>query len=137
MAVGALEPKFFAELTRLLEITDVPQFDPTTWPDLRERFAAAFRTRTRAEWDEVFAGTDACVAPVLSLREAAGHPHLVARGTFVEHDGTTQPAPAPRFSRTPARIDGPAAQPGEHTRAALADWGFTDVDALLAEGVIV
>jgi alpha-methylacyl-CoA racemase len=139
MAVGALEPQFYAEFVRLLlgEEETADRGDAAEWPALRERFAAAFRGRTMAEWASVFEGTDACVAPVLSLTEAAHHPHLAERETFQTAHGITQPAPAPRFSRTPAALgDGPAS-PGAHTRAALGDWGVDDVDGLLDAGVIV
>jgi alpha-methylacyl-CoA racemase len=99
LAVGALEPQFYAEFVRLLEPgDDLPaQYDRAGWPVLRERFATAFARRTRAQWLEVFSGSDACVAPVLSFAEAAGHPHLAARGTFTTRAGVVQPAPAPRF----------------------------------------
>jgi alpha-methylacyl-CoA racemase len=99
LAVGALEPRFYAEFVRLLAPgDDLPdQHDRAGWPVLRERFAAAFARRTRPEWIEIFEGTDACVAPVLSFAEAAGHPHLVGRGTFVTRDGVVRPAAAPRF----------------------------------------
>jgi alpha-methylacyl-CoA racemase len=127
LAVGALEPQFYAELLRRLGIDGgaLPaQLDRDGWPLLRERLAALFRTRTREEWCELLAGTDACVAPVLALGEAPAHPHNRARGTFVEVGGVTQPAPAPRFSRTPCDPPTPAASPGEHTDQALADWGL-------------
>ena len=127
LAVGALEPQFYAELLRRLGLDDgdLPaQLDRDGWPLLRERLAAVFRTRTREEWCELLAGTDACVAPVLALAEAPAHPHNRARGTFVEVGGVTQPAPAPRFSRTPCDPPTPAASPGEHTDQALADWGL-------------
>jgi alpha-methylacyl-CoA racemase len=139
VAVGALEPKFYAELMRLLGLpaSEAERYDLAAWPALRERLAAAFATRTRDEWLEVFAGTDACVAPVMSLADAAGHPHLVARQTFVEVDGVRQPAPAPRFSRTPGAIQRPPPPPGEHTREALAEWGVDDVDGLLESGAAI
>jgi alpha-methylacyl-CoA racemase len=138
MAVGALEGKFYAEFVTLLGLgMDTDRSDPRAWPGLRERIAAAFGKRTRAEWIEVFDGTDACVAPVLSLAEAAGHPHLAARGTFGVVDGVTQPGPAPRFSRTPSRVAGPPALPGAHTREALTDWGVADVDGLIESGAAI
>jgi alpha-methylacyl-CoA racemase len=139
MAVGAIEPQFFAELVELLGIAErVPeQNDRERWPELRELIASTFRTRTRQEWTEVFEGSDACVAPVLSAREAPDHPHLAARGTLVERDGLTQPAPAPRFSRTAAELGLPPCAPGAHTLEALKAWGFEDADALVAAGTVV
>ncbi|MEV4316003.1 CaiB/BaiF CoA-transferase family protein [Actinocrispum sp. NPDC049592] len=137
MAVGPLERQFYAEFVRLLGVRDAPgQFDIPHWPELRKRFAEAFATRTRAEWTAVFEGTDACVAPVLSLTEAPQHPHIAERGTLVDKDGMVQPAPAPRFSATPAELTTPPARPGEHTRNALADWGFDDIDDLMAHGAV-
>ncbi|MFF5301878.1 CaiB/BaiF CoA transferase family protein [Streptomyces sp. NPDC013161] len=124
MAVGALEPRFYDEFTRLLGLADFPDArrDWTRWGELREAVAARFRSRTRDEWTAVFAGTDACVAPVLSLREAPHHPHLAARGTFTEHGGITQPAPAPRFSATPTSVRGGPALPGADTSGVARDW---------------
>jgi alpha-methylacyl-CoA racemase len=126
LAVGALEPQFYAEFIRLLAPgDDLPaQYDRARWPQLRARIAAAFTTRTQREWAEVFEGTEACVAPVLSLAEAADHPHLASRRTFARRDGVLQPAAAPRFSVTPAGPPGPPALPGAHTREVLADWGI-------------
>jgi alpha-methylacyl-CoA racemase len=125
LAVGALEPQFYAEFVRLLEPGgDLPdQYDRAGWPRLRERFAAAFARRTQREWVAVFEGTDACVAPVLSPAEAHRHPQPASRGTFEERDGVVQPAAAPRFSATPTAPAGPPALPGAHTREVLADWG--------------
>ncbi|WP_369360081.1 CaiB/BaiF CoA transferase family protein [Streptomyces sp. cg2] len=124
MAVGALEQRFYAEFIRLLGIEDeVPgRDDLAAWGELRTAIAARFRTRTRAEWTAVFEASDACVAPVLSLREAPGHPHLAARGTFAEHAGLTQPAPAPRFSATPGTLRRPPARPGADTEEVARDW---------------
>ncbi|MFJ6407788.1 CaiB/BaiF CoA transferase family protein [Streptomyces hydrogenans] len=124
MAVGALEHRFYAEFARLLDLRDADGLrgDLARWPELREAVAARFRSRTRAEWTEVFEGTDACVAPVLSLREAPGHPHLAARATFVEHGGLVQPAPAPRFSVTPGTLRTGPALPGADTAAVARDW---------------
>jgi alpha-methylacyl-CoA racemase len=110
--------------------------DPTSWPALRAAIAAAFATRTRDEWSAVFDGTDACVAPVLSLTEAAHHPHLAARHTFIEVDGVSQPAPAPRFSRTVAPAPTNPPQVGAHTAMVLRDWGIADVDRLIDDGVV-
>jgi alpha-methylacyl-CoA racemase len=135
MAVGALEPRFYDEFVRLLGITAPGRDDPRAWPELRKVIAEAFATRTQAQWTEIFDGTDACVAPVLPL--GADHPHLEARGTFVEHHGIRQPAPAPRFSRTPTGLGEPPAEPGRHTRAVLTDWGIADVDDLIATGAAI
>ena len=141
LAVGALEPQFYAELLRRLGLDagDLPgQLDRDGWPLVRERLAALFRTRTREEWCELLAGTDACVAPVLGLGEAPAHPHNRARGTFVDVGGVVQPGPAPRFSRTPSDPPTPPARPGEHTDQALADWGVApdEVARLRATGAI-
>ncbi|WP_435856048.1 CaiB/BaiF CoA transferase family protein [Streptomyces physcomitrii] len=132
MAVGALEPQFYAEFAELLGLGEAAaaREDFGRWEELREAVAARFRTRTRAEWTEVFQDSDACVAPVLSMREAPEHPHLAARGTFVEHAGLTQPAPAPRFSATPTRVRTAPALPGADTEEVARDW---DVPHLVAE----
>ncbi|MEU5595778.1 CaiB/BaiF CoA-transferase family protein [Streptomyces sp. NPDC020298] len=130
MAVGALEPQFYAEFLRLLGGLDDlagARKDWTRWGELRERIAARFKSRTRDEWTALFEGTDACVAPALSLREAPHHPHLAARGTFTEHGGITQPAPAPRFSATPTTVRTGPARPGADTAAVARDW---DIPAL-------
>ncbi len=123
LAVGALEPHFFSALLDRLGITEpVDQFDRASWPRTRELLAAAFARRDRDEWAEMFAGTDCCVAPVLSMTEAPTSPHLVQRGTFVRPGGVIQPGPAPRFSRTPAAVDGPPCTPGQHTDEVLREW---------------
>ncbi|MEU6178761.1 CaiB/BaiF CoA transferase family protein [Streptomyces coeruleorubidus] len=124
MAVGALEPQFYEEFLALLGIEDqaAARKDVTRWDELREQVAARFKTRTRDEWTAVFDGTDACVAPVLSLREASHHPHLAARGTFTDHGGITQPAPAPRFSATPTSVRTGPARPGADTADVARDW---------------
>ena len=128
MAVGAIEQQFYAELLERTGLKDeeLPfQMDRSQWPSLKERFAALFKSKTRDEWQALLEGTDACAVPVLSMTEAPSHPHNVARQTFVQRDGVTQPAPAPRFSRTTADIARRPPAPGEHTDEALADWGFT------------
>jgi alpha-methylacyl-CoA racemase len=148
MAVGALEPRFYARFLELLFAPDGPpdglpgQHDRERWPELRSSLAGRFATRTQAEWTEVFAGTDACVAPVLPMTEAPRHPHLAARGTYAETDGVVQPAPAPRFSEPggvrPERPEpGRMTRAGQHTREVLADFGFPDADELLADGVVI
>lgn len=129
MAVGALEPRFFAALVEKLEIEDPPpQADRSRWPELRDVFQRAFKTRTQAEWIERFAGSDACVAPVRSLVEAPVDPHLAERGTFIEIGGVVQPAPAPRFGRTPADIPSEPCLPGQHTDEVLASLGYKPVE---------
>ena len=135
VAVGALEPQFYAELIEKLDLTVPDRNDPAQWPELRKVLTETFRQRTQAEWAELFDGSDACVTPVLPL--AADHPHLVARRTFVDHHGIRQAAPTPRFDRTPTSLDRPPARAGQHTREALSDWGITDVDDLLAAGAAV
>jgi alpha-methylacyl-CoA racemase len=132
LAVGPLEARFWAEFAARLGIEGSPRD-----AGMRERVADIIATRTRDEWLAIFDGSDACVAPVLSLSEAAaaGHPHLTARGTFVTEHGVAQPAPAPRFVTTPASLTTPPPYPGEHTRQALAGWGVTDVDALIDSGI--
>ncbi|MFG2944757.1 CaiB/BaiF CoA transferase family protein [Streptomyces adustus] len=133
MAVGALEQQFYEEFLDLIGLKDFApaRKDWTRWGELREAVAARFRTRTRDEWTAVFEGSDACVAPVLSLREAPHHPHLAARGTFTDHGGITQPAPAPRFSATPTTVRSGPAQPGADTAEVARDW---QIPGLLADG---
>lgn len=127
MAVGALERKFYEEFIGLLGIADqAPARDDfDSWGALSAAIAARFKQRTREEWTAVFAGSDACVAPVLSLREAPAHPHLAARSTFVDHDGVTQPAPAPRFSATPGEVRRPPARPGAGAAEVAREWGVS------------
>lgn len=141
VAVGALEPKFYAELLRGLGLDDASlpeQYDRAGWPALRETFAAVFARRPRDAWAAVFASGDACVAPVLSPWEAGDHPHLAARGSFVDVAGMRQPAPAPRFSRTPGAVRSPAPYPGQHTVDILSESGLSDAEIarLRREGVV-
>jgi alpha-methylacyl-CoA racemase len=128
LAVGAIERRFYEEFVERLglKLGDLlRQHDRGGWPDLRRRFAEAIAARTRDEWERIFEGSDACVAPVLALGEVADHPHNKARGTFVTRDGVLQPAPAPRFSRTLPEM-GPAPRPpGADTEVVLADFGFS------------
>ncbi|GAB2849211.1 CaiB/BaiF CoA-transferase family protein [Streptomyces deserti] len=130
MAVGALEQPFYDEFLGLLGIEDqtAARNDIARWDELRAQVAARFKTRTREEWTAVFEGSDACVAPVLTLGEAPHHPHLAARGTFTDHGGITQPAPAPRFSATPTTVRTGPAQPGADTKDVARDW---DIPRLL------
>lgn len=126
MAVGALEQQFYEEFVRLLGLAHLApaRKDLARWGELREAVAARFRSRTRAQWTAVFEGSDACVAPVLSLGDAPHHPHLAARGTFTEVGGVTQPAPAPRFSVTPAAVRAGPARPGEGAADVAREWGM-------------
>jgi len=129
ISIGSIEPQFYAELlekTGLAGESLPGQMARDDWPEMKQRFEALFKTKTRDEWCEIMEGSDICFAPVLSLSEAPEHPHNVHRSSFVEVGGQKQPAPAPRFSRTAPAVPGPAAHPGEHTDEALADWGFSE-----------
>lgn len=129
VAVGALEPQFFSALLAGLDLSpeDVgPQNDREGWAAMRARFAERFATCTRDEWAKHFEGTDACVAPVLSMTEARRHPHNATRKTFIDVNGVTQPAPAPRFSATPPEVDGGPSAPGSDTDAVLLAVGLND-----------
>ena len=141
MSVGAIEPKFYLQLLDGLGLTHetLPsQYDQTRWPDLQARFEDCFKQKTSAEWREVFEHRDACVYPVLSLTEAPHHPHNRARGTFVDVDGIMQPAPAPRFSKTPVTLKSSASQTTESTTATLKSLGISDdeIEQLKAQGAI-
>jgi alpha-methylacyl-CoA racemase len=132
VSIGSIEPQFYAELLRLtgLEGEELPwQHERAQWPAMKERMAEVFRTKTRAEWCEIMEGSDVCFAPVLPIAEAVEHPHNVARGTFVEVAGITQPGPAPRFSRTAGEIRRPPPHAGQHTDEVLAAAGF-DADRI-------
>jgi alpha-methylacyl-CoA racemase len=140
LAVAAMEAHFYADLLEVLglDAADLPaQHDRSRWPQLKDVIAGVVRTRARDEWVERAAGR-ACISAVLEPREAWTHPHNVARGTFVDVAGITQPAPQPRFDRTPAVIDAPPPIPGEHTREALAAWGVDDdtVEEWLRTGAV-
>ena len=139
VAIGPLEPSFYREFAERLGIDEpLPDRDDVgAWDELRDRLSKVFATRTRDEWAEVFADSDGCVAPVLSLREAATHPHLAARQVFEDRDGVVQPGPAPRFSRTPGALTTPPVPVGHDTRNALLAWGIDDADALIEAGVAI
>ena len=142
MAVGALEPQFYAQLLRVLELTDDPVFahqhDRSSWPAMRTRLEDVFATRARDEWTVAFSGQEACVVPVLTLAEAAAHPHNVARGTYIGDDGTIQPGPAPRFLGTPSAPPGPSRDVGADTDSVLAELGLspTEIAELRTQGVV-
>ncbi len=142
VSFGSIEPQFYAELLELSGLgaaADLPrQMDKANWPAMKERLAALVKGKTRDEWCTIMDGSDVCFAPVLTLNEAAKHPHNVQRSTFVEVAGLTQPAPAPRFSRTAPAIQGPPAWPGQHTDDVLTSWGFTtdEVAKLRATGAV-
>jgi alpha-methylacyl-CoA racemase len=141
VSVAAMEPKFFAELLERIGIAadELPeQWDTSQWPVAKKRLVEVFRTKTRQEWCDLLESTDACFAPVLTMSEAIHHPHNVERGVFTEVGGVVQPAPAPRFSRTPAEVQGPPAEPGQHTDEVLAEAGISGdrIAALRGRGVI-
>jgi alpha-methylacyl-CoA racemase len=144
VAVGAIEPKFQEQLFAAIGVDldgitlPVSTLDRADWPELTKRLTAVFATRTRDEWTELLAEVDGCFSPVLDLAEAPDHPHTKARNGFPEPGGIPQPAPAPRFDRTPAAIGGPPPLPGQDTSAALADWGFAEDElaALLRTGAV-
>lgn len=128
VSIGSIEPQFYAELLRLtgLEGEELPrQMDKAAWPEMKERLAEVFRQKTRDEWCEIMEHTDVCFAPVLAMDEAPSHPHIAERGTFTEVAGLVQPAPAPRFERTPGAISRPPAHAGQHTDEVLAEKGLS------------
>jgi alpha-methylacyl-CoA racemase len=141
ISIASIESKFYAELLELTGFEDpdhAAHRNKAAWPDMGKKMAAMIKTKTRDEWCNILEGTDVCFAPVLDLAEAPQHPHNVARATFVEVDGVTQPAPAPRFSRTQSKIQKGASPAGADTDAVLADWGFdaAQITAWKNDGVI-
>ncbi len=141
ISLGSIEPQFYALLLKHAEIEDpdfANQMDMTKWPDLKEKTKKIFKAKTRDEWCKIMEGTDICFAPVLNFDEAYTHPHNVERKTFVDVDGVTQAAPAPRFSRTEPEIQGPPCGPGQHNEEALKDWGFSgdEIEALQSQDAI-
>lgn len=145
VSIGSIEPQFYELLLQTAGLADDPDFvdrsnqmDKGTWPARKAKITALFKTKTRAEWCELMEHTDICFAPVLTMGEAAEHPHNKARGTFVEIEGVLQPGPAPRFSRTVPETPVAAARPGENTREVLAAWGFAgdQIDTLFEVGAV-
>lgn len=142
VSIGSIEPQFYAELMRLTGLEGDEQFarqmDRKQWPAMKGRIQALFKTKTRDEWCELMEHTDVCFAPVLSMEEAVEHPHMKARGTFIEIDGQTQAGPAPRFSRTTAVVQGPPTVPGTNTDGVLASLGLDDsrIAALRDSGAV-
>jgi alpha-methylacyl-CoA racemase len=142
ISIGSIEPQFYAELLQRTGLADDPEFAPqmdrSRWPKLKERLTELFATRTRDEWCQLMEMTDVCFAPVLTMSEAAEHPHNVAREVFIEVGGVRQPRPAPRFSRTVPDTPAPPAHPGQHSREILTGWGLAaeEVEALLASGAV-
>ena len=140
ISIGSIEPQFYAELLRLMGLADDPQFAPqldkTKWPELKVRLTQIFSEKSRDEWCKLMEGTDVCFAPVLTMSEAAKHPHNVARETFIEIAGSTQPAPAPRFSRTATATPQPSAHAGANSREVLTQWGIKNIDDLLQRGIV-
>jgi alpha-methylacyl-CoA racemase len=141
VSIGSIEKRFYEDLLERLGIAgeSLPkQHDRAGWPVLAKRFAEVFKSKTRDQWSDIFADSDACFAPVLGMTEVAAHPHNAARKTFVERDGVMQPAPAPRFSRTPEAIGGPSRTPGADSEAVLKAVGYSaaGIAALVAQGVV-
>ena len=140
VSIGSIEPQFYAQLLQLTGLASDAEFanqqDRTMWPKLKQRLTEVFATKTQTEWCKIMEGTDVCFAPVLTMSEAAKHPHNVARKTFIEIAGTTQPAPAPRFSRTVASLPTAPVGAGANTREVLQSWGIQNVDELITRGVV-
>ena len=141
VSIGTIEERFYHELLKRIGLDKeaLPsQLDRIGWPDLREKLKAVFLTKTREEWSRLLEGTDTCFAPVLALDEAPDHAHALARGNYVTVAGIKQPGPAPRFSRTKPEVRSPPPESGEHTDAALLDWGFSseEIAELHASAVI-
>jgi alpha-methylacyl-CoA racemase len=143
ISVGSIEPQFYALLVEKAGL-DAGHFDAATqhdrerWPGYKDVLTRVFKARTQAQWCDLMEGSDVCFAPVLSIFDAPTHPHHQQRNTFVDLDGVTQPAPAPRFSRTPPEVRGGARRPGEDSEAVLLEYGFSrgDIDTFRAKGVI-
>ncbi|NBU61021.1 MAG: CoA transferase [Actinobacteria bacterium] len=140
VSIGSIEPQFYAQLLQLTGLASDAEFanqqDRSMWPKLKKRLTDVFATKSQSEWSQIMEGTDVCFAPVLTMSEAAKHPHNVARETFIKVDGVVQPAPAPRFSRTQTSVSHGPVVAGENTREVLQSWGVKNVDDLIARGVV-
>ena len=141
LSLGAIEPKFYAQLLEKAGLTDKAfelQHDHGSWPELKHKLAQTIKSKTRDEWCQLLDGSDVCAAPVLDLEEAANHAHNQARGIFQQVNGVTQPGPVPRFSITPGQVQSGPAGKGEHNQSALADWGFSEaeIDSLRQSGAL-
>jgi alpha-methylacyl-CoA racemase len=141
ISIGSIEPQFYALLLEKTGLTNDPEFqkqmDATQWPVLKQRLQDVLKQKTQAQWCTIMEGTDVCFAPVLTMTEATQHPHHIARNTFINIAGVTQPAPAPRFSRTSPATPTPPAHAGQHSKQILTNWGIKNANELLASGVVV
>jgi len=141
ISIGSIEPQFYALLLEKTGLTNDPAFakqmDPSQWPTLKAKLQVVIKQKTQAQWCAIMEGTDVCFAPVLTMTEATQHPHHIARNTFIDIAGVTQPAPAPRFSRTSPEIPTPPAHAGQHSTQILNEWGISNINELLASGAVV
>ena len=141
ISIGSIEPQFYALLLEKTGLTNDPAFakqmDPSQWPTLKAKLQGVIKQKTQAQWCEIMEGTDVCFAPVLTMTEATQHPHHIARNTFIDIAGVTQPAPAPRFSRTSPETPTPPAHAGQHSTQILNEWGISNINELLASGAVV
>ena len=141
ISIGSIEPQFYALLLEKTGLTDDPAFakqmDPSQWPTLKAKLQDVIKQKTQAQWCAIMEGTDVCFAPVLTMTEATQHPHHIARNTFIDIAGVTQPAPAPRFSRTSPETPTPPAHAGQHSTQILNEWGISNINELLASGAVV
>ena len=141
VSIGSIEPQFYALLLEKTGLTDDPAFakqmDPSQWPMLKTKLQDVIKQKTQAQWCAIMEGTDVCFAPVLTMTEATQHPHHIARNTFIDIAGVTQPAPAPRFSRTSPETPTPPAHAGQHSTQILNEWGISNINELLASGAVV
>jgi alpha-methylacyl-CoA racemase len=141
ISIGSIEPQFYALLLEKTGLTDDPAFakqmDPSQWPMLKTKLQDVIKQKTQAQWCAIMEGTDVCFAPVLTMTEATQHPHHIARNTFIDIAGVTQPAPAPRFSRTSPETPTPPAHAGQHSTQILNEWGISNINELLASGAVV